>query len=141
MNFQGIEIPDKRPRIIALCGSSRFVEQFAVMQWNFEKGGVIALGLHLLPHSYYQQTGIVPVEHHEAEHEGVADQLDALHLKKIEMADSVYVLNIGGYIGESTAREIAYAKKLGKPISYHEDEIVSNLNLEGSEEGKAVENE
>ena len=44
--------------------------------------------------------------------------LDALHLRRIDLADRVLVVNPGGYIGESTSREIAYARATGKPISY-----------------------
>jgi len=46
--------------------------------------------------------------------------LDALHLRKIDMADRVLVVNPGGYIGESTSREIAYARAAGKPVSFTE---------------------
>jgi hypothetical protein len=46
--------------------------------------------------------------------------LDALHLRKIDLADRVLVVNPGGYIGESTSREIAYAHATGKPISFTE---------------------
>jgi len=51
----------------------------------------------------------------------VKTRLDELHLRKIDLADSIYVLNMGGYIGESTANEIAYAEKQGKPINYLEN--------------------
>nr|WP_202545435.1 hypothetical protein [Streptomyces sp. SID5606] len=44
--------------------------------------------------------------------------LDALHLRKIDLADRVLVVNPGGYIGESTSREIAYAHATGKPVSF-----------------------
>ena len=44
--------------------------------------------------------------------------LDALHLRKIDLADRIVVVNPGGYIGASTSREIAYARATGKPISY-----------------------
>jgi hypothetical protein len=44
--------------------------------------------------------------------------LDALHLRKIDLADRVLVVNPGGYIGESTSREVAYARAAGKPISF-----------------------
>ena len=46
--------------------------------------------------------------------------LDELHLRKIDLADEVYVQNVGGYIGDSTANEIAYATSKGKPIRYLE---------------------
>jgi hypothetical protein len=41
-------------------------------------------------------------------------------LRKIELADFVYVVNVGGYIGERTRFEIEYAKTIGKPIEYME---------------------
>lgn len=44
--------------------------------------------------------------------------LDDMHLRKIDMADEIYVINVGGYVGESTRREIAYAKGQGKVITY-----------------------
>jgi hypothetical protein len=46
--------------------------------------------------------------------------LDALHMRKIELADAVFVINEGGYIGESTAREIDHAVRTGKPVNYLE---------------------
>lgn len=123
-DFQGIELTDKKPQIITLCGSSRFCGQMAIMMWEFEKQGAIAMGLHLLPNGYCEKKGYIPDEnghiHHIGEQEGVENIMDALHFKKIEMSDLVYVMNIDGYIGESTAREIAYANHLGKKVSYHE---------------------
>jgi len=124
-NFQGIDLTTEKPKIITLCGSSRFCAEMAILAWEFEKGGCITMGLHLLPHGYCESQGMVPdVEgkiHHIGEQEGVAMEMDALHFKKIELCDSVFVVNLNGYIGSSTAREIAYAEHLGKPISYLEN--------------------
>jgi len=50
----------------------------------------------------------------------VKQMLDELHLRKIDLADEIFVLNVGGYIGESTLREIAYTALRGKPITYLE---------------------
>ena len=103
-----------KPKIVCLCGSSRFVDIMAVVGWLLEKEeGKIAMGLHLLPRWYPD----VP-DHHLAEAEGVAEQMDELHLRKIDLADEIYVINWDGYIGESTAKEIAYALVTGKPIRY-----------------------
>ncbi len=104
-----------RPEIITLCGSSRFVAEMAVIAWGFEKDGKITMGLHLLPEWYETKC-----ESHLAEAEGVAAQMDELHLRKIDLADRVFVVNKDGYIGESTRREIEYAKKTGKPVIYLE---------------------
>ena len=54
---------------------------------------------------------------------GTKEMLDDMHLRKIDMADEIYVINVGGYIGESTKREIAYAEKTGKKINYLEPVI------------------
>ena len=109
------EMKRDMPKIICLCGSSRFIETFAVLAWEFEKLGAITVGLHLLPASYETHAA-----DHIAEAEGVAEKMDALHLKKIELADEIFVVNVNGYIGKSTAREIAYAEKIGKPVKYLE---------------------
>jgi hypothetical protein len=107
-------MPNK-PKIVCLCGSTRFIEQFAILQWTLEKEGYITLGLHLLPASY---PGVTP--DHMAETEGIKEQMDELHKRKIDLADEILVLNIGGYIGESTRSEIEYAKAHGKPVKYLE---------------------
>ncbi len=51
---------------------------------------------------------------------GVKEMLDDMHLRKIDMADEIFVINVGGYIGESTRREIAYAEQKGKKVNYLE---------------------
>lgn len=110
-----------KPNIICLCGSSRFIALFATLAWELEKKGNIVLGLHYLPASYadINHPG-KDVSSHMAEHEGVADIMDELHLRKIDLSDEVLVLNVGGYIGESTAREIKYAISKKKPVRYLE---------------------
>jgi hypothetical protein len=112
------KMSDKQPKIITLCGSTRFIETVAVMAYLLEKEGAIVLGLHYLPPGYFKGKDIV--ECHIAEHEGVAEHFDNLHLRKIDLSDSIYVLNVDGYIGESTRREIDYAEKIGKPVTYLE---------------------
>ena len=65
--------------------------------------------------------GVIVVAPSEADEAPTPQQkavLDALHLRKIDLADRVLVVNPGGYVGESTRREIAYAKAAGKPISF-----------------------
>lgn len=112
-----------KPKIICICGSSRFCDVAAVHAWNFEKMGIITLSMHLLPDWYWQATHKVG-QSHGAEQEGVAHILDELHLRKIEMADEVFIVNVpipgheNGYIGNRTRIEIAHAEKLGKPVKY-----------------------
>jgi hypothetical protein len=99
---------------VCLCGSSRFVDIMAVCGWLIERDEhAITMGLHLLPMWYPDCP-----DHHLAEHEGCVDEQDALHLKKISLADEIFVVNFKGYIGESTKREIEYAKSLGRPIRW-----------------------
>ena len=119
-----MEVLTDKPKIICLCGSSRFIETFAVLAWEFEKEGAITLGLHYLPPSYTTK-----VADHIAEAEGVAKQMDELHRRKIDLADEIFVININGYVGESTAGEIEYATKLGKSVMYLE--AISEATIKG----------
>lgn len=108
----------KKPKIVVFCGSSKFVSIMSVAAWLVERDEqAIAMGLHLLPAWYKSPTGELP-KHHLAEHEGVSDAMDSLHLRKIELADEVFVVNYDDYIGDSTRNEIAYATELGKPLRW-----------------------
>ena len=53
--------------------------------------------------------------------------LDEMHKQKIDMSDEIYVINVGGYIGESTKNEIEYAKAKGKKIFYLKSIKQNNL--------------
>lgn len=103
-----------KTKVVTLCGSSRFVDLMAVCTWLIEKNkNAIAIGLHLLP-TWYPDCP----DHHLAEHEGVAEQMDALHLRKIDLSDEIFVVDWDHYVGSSTSNEIAYAVKTGKPVRY-----------------------
>lgn len=104
----------EKPRVITLCGSSRFVDIMAVHAWKLERDQhVITMSLHLLPQWYAKD-----IPDHIAEVQRCAEEMDELHLRKIDISDEIYVVNYGGYIGESTAKEIKYAEKHGKRITY-----------------------
>lgn len=108
-------MPKKKTRIVTLCGSSRFCDIMAVCGWLIEKKeNSIVMGLHLLPGWYCRDK----IPDHLAEREGVAEQMDELHLRKIDLSDEVFVVNWNEYIGDSTKREIKYAKKKGVFIRY-----------------------
>ena len=110
------------PPIVCLCGSTQFIECFAiVVGYELEKAGYIVLGCHYMPPGYAPD--------HLAEHDGCKEHMDWLHFRKIEMADYVVVLNVGGYIGWSTRNEINHATELGKPIYYLEK--VEDINEAG----------
>jgi hypothetical protein len=103
-------------KVICLCGSTRFTEQMLIKQWELSKQGNVVLGWHALPDWYFQSKD----KAHIGDQEGVKQVIDEMHLRKIDLADEVFVLNIGGYIGESTRNEINYALKTGKPVCYQE---------------------
>jgi len=100
-----------KPKMITICGSSRFIEHMAVLGWLLEKEeGAIVMGLNYLPHWY----GADP--DHQGEKEGVAEAMDELHLRKIDISDEIFVVDVDRYIGRSTKREIEYAEQQGKVI-------------------------
>lgn len=106
-------------KVVTMCGSSRFCDIMAVCAWMIEKEEqAITMGLHLLP-DWYTQVG-----DHLAEAEGVADQMDELHLRKIDLSDEVFVVNFQHYVGESTQREVRYAMEKGKPIRWFTDDPI-----------------
>jgi len=111
-----------KPKIVTLCGSSRFCDVIAVCAWLIEQEEkAIAMGLHLLPFWYST------VPDHLAEHEEVASEMDALHLRKIDISDEIFVVNVENYIGQSTAREIEYAIEQKKDIRYYLTDPVGKL--------------
>lgn len=112
MKYATVEDLKTKPEIICLCGSTRFMDAFFEAGWRFTLQGKIVLSVGVCKHA----------EDHGGEALGqeVADMLDELHYRKIDLADSVFVLNVGGYIGESTQKEIEYAEDKGKPIGYLE---------------------
>ena len=97
--------------VITLCGSTRFKEQFLETQKHLTHEGNIVISVGLFGHSGDDEVWT----------DGTKAMLDDMHKRKIDMADAIYVINVGGYIGESTRSEIEYAKKHGKEILYLEN--------------------
>lgn len=105
-----------RPRIVCLCGSTRFKDAFDEANYQETMAGRIVLSVGFFMHAsgnrHGEAVGATP------------DQkiaLDELHKRKIDLADEILVLNVGDYIGSSTASEIAYAVEHGKPVRYLEE--------------------
>ena len=96
--------------VITLCGSTRFKEQFIEAQKRLTLEGNIVISVGLFGHSGDDEVWT----------EGTKEMLDDMHKRKIDMADAIYVINVGGYIGESTRSEIEYAKRNGKEVRYLE---------------------
>lgn len=92
-----------RPEIVCLCGSARFVDELRAANRDLTFAGVIVL-------APGEVDGPVTPEQKAV--------VDALHLRKIDLADRVLVVNPGGYVGDSTRSEIAYARAAGKPVSF-----------------------
>lgn len=110
------ELRREGPEIIVLCGSTRFYDMFQAANYDLTMMGKIVLSVGFYPHSKAIHGHGEGVGHDSAE----KGALDELHKRKIDLADRVYVLNVGGYIGESTRGEIEYARALGRPIDYLE---------------------
>jgi hypothetical protein len=98
-----------RPEIICLCGSTKFKKQFIEQQEKITMDGNIFLTVGFFGHADKKEL---------TEDEKIF--LDVLHLRKIELSDSILVINVNDYIGESTKREIKFAESLGKKIIYLE---------------------
>ena len=96
--------------VITLCGSTRFKEQFLEAQKRLTLEGNIVISVGLFGHSGDDEVWTP----------GTKEMLDNMHKRKIDMADAIYVINVGGYIGESTRSEIDYAEKNGKTVMYLE---------------------
>ena len=99
-----------RPKIVCICGSDRFLKEMHEIEERLTLSGIIVLMIGV-------NTKDVARTDDLKKHKSF---LDELHLRKIDLADSVFVVNKDGYIGESTRNEIIYAKSLSKPIEYLE---------------------
>ncbi|MBP3803739.1 MAG: hypothetical protein J6I76_07555 [Oribacterium sp.] len=103
--------------VITLCGSTRFKDAFMEAQKRLTLEGNIVISVGLFGHSGDSEVW-------DGMDEGTLsktkEMLDDMHKRKIDMADGIYVINVGGYIGESTRSEIEYAKAHGKSVEYLE---------------------
>lgn len=104
----------RRYPVITLCGSTRFKEQFMEVQKRLTLEGNIVISVGLFGHSGDDEVWT----------EGTKEMLDDMHKRKIDMADSIFVIDVDGYIGSSTRSEIEYAKSKGKGIKYYSVDMV-----------------
>lgn len=101
-----------KPKIVCYCGSLRVaLDAFKRAEYESVMKGEIAL----LPCCMF-----VDIQREYGEESDYKAKADDLHKRKIDICDEVFVLNVGGYIGESTRSEINYALSIGKPIIYLE---------------------
>ena len=101
------DVVDYGPRIVCLCGSTKFKEEFLAEAKRLTMDGNIVLSVGWFSH----QDEDKPTREEKA-------KLDILHLHKIDLCHVVHVIDVGGYVGESTEREIAYARSINRPITY-----------------------
>lgn len=115
---------DSIPTIVCLCGSTRFYPHFQQANYRFTMEGKIVLSVGFYRPSPESEAELTRYQHH-GENIGCTPEqkiaLDELHKRKIDLCDEVFVLNVGGYIGQSTASEIDYATNTGKLVRYLEE--------------------
>lgn len=102
-------------KVITLCGSTRFKDEYMEAQKRLTLEGNIVISVGLFGHAGDNEVW-----------EGMSEDtltkpkamLDDMHKRKIDMSDEIFVINVGGYIGSSTRSEIEYAKAKGKAVRY-----------------------
>ena len=105
-------------KVVTLCGSTRFKDEFMAAQKQLTLEGCIVISVGLFGHSGDSE---VWENMDEGTLTRTKEMLDDMHKRKIDMADEIFVINVGGYIGSSTRSEIEYAKAAGKAVRYLEE--------------------
>lgn len=108
------------PEVVCLCGSTRFKDAYRAENKRLTLEGSVVLSVAFFGHADGE-----PLTADQKE------RLDEIHKRKIDLADRVHVINVDGYVGDSTRSEIAYARKRGLPVTWLEPEHA----LAGSETG------
>lgn len=96
--------------VVTLCGSTKFKDDFIKAQEALTPLDCIVISVELFGHADNKYNKEISPE--------IKEMLDDMHKRKIDMADSIFVINRDDYIGKSTASEIAYAEATGKKVSY-----------------------
>ena len=115
-----IELDRWFPRIVCLCGSTRFKEEFEAAARRLALEGKIVLTVGFFGHRESMADASKVTDEQK-------DDLDELHKRKIDLADEILVINVNGYVGSSTRSEIVYALGTDKPIHYLEPPHGSRL--------------
>ena len=102
-----------KPEIVCICGSTRFKDEWAYWRQQFTCDGKIVLAIEIVTSKDMVTTD-----------PELKSRLDELHKRKIDLADRVFILNVEGYIGDSTRSEIEYAERFGKPVEYLEPQSI-----------------
>ena len=105
-------------KVVTLCGSTRFKDDFMKAQKELTLKGNIVISVGLFGHSGDNE---VWENMDEGTLTKTKEMLDDMHKRKIDMADEIFVINVDGYVGSSTKSEIEYAIKTGKKVNYLEE--------------------
>lgn len=97
-------------KVITLCGSTKFIKEFKQVEVKLTLKGFVVLR----PVFFEENTDIKPSQKER-------ELLGKIHFKKIELSDEILVIDKDGYLGESTEKEIEYAKQQGKVVRYYSD--------------------
>ncbi|MDY2888823.1 MAG: hypothetical protein SOU19_04570 [Candidatus Caccosoma sp.] len=97
-------------KVITLCGSTKFKDDFLKEQKRLTLEGNIVISVGLFGHSGDNEAMDIKTK----------EMLDDMHKRKIDMADEIFVINKNNYIGNSTKSEIEYALKNNKVVKYME---------------------
>lgn len=106
-----------RPTVVCLCGSTRFPDAFEIANAHESMMGRLVISLGLFGHADRPE-GARFLTSDGDESTPEKRGLDTLHYRKIDLADEVLVINVGGYVGSSTKREVAYARAHGKRVKW-----------------------
>lgn len=104
-------IDARRPKIVCLCGSRKFIDTFIEVSFQEALEGKIVLSIEWSDRKELKLTSDDRI------------RLDILQLRKIEMADEIVIIDVDGYVSESTKREIEYARSLGKNLRWWSEEV------------------
>lgn len=113
----------RKYKVITLCGSTKFKKEFQEIQKKLTLEGNIVISVGLFGHS-----GDNEVWENQDENTltKTKKMLDDMHKRKIDMSDEIFVIDVGGYIGESTKSEKDYANNQNKPVRYYSQEVASD---------------
>ena len=108
--------------IICLCGSTKFKKEFNAINYVLTLKDYIVLSVGSFLHSDNDSIIKNDIQKHK-------DQLDRLHMEKIDLADSVFIIDVNRYLGDSTKMEIKYAEKKNKKFYWFSREAFADGNI------------
>lgn len=102
-------------KVITLCGSTKFKKQFEQANAYLTLQGNIVIGL-----AFFEQSEGIEISGETAE------LLGNIHFRKIDLSDEIFVIDVDGYIGSSTRKEIEYATEKGKTVRYYSESGITD---------------